>query len=157
MKTLMEDGKFVIDETDYSRLRFRALLALPDEWRAKHKKLSDLLGEVEKLEKEIKKYVVEEFHPKSLPVGFSCEKVEIDKYSVNATWSATGAVSVERIIKNDPEKTAPEKKEPSIYEKLSLRHDFKQILSSGILSKSERRKCLGLPPLPDNEEDSREQ
>lgn len=151
------DGKIVIDETNYNSVVYKNDITLDDERRSLLKEISDMEGDIEKKKAAIEKYVREEFTPHKLPARFKVRSIDIKSKSVEVTWHAEGALKIERIKKdtsNDPFKE-PEKKEDDVYKALADRYDFKQILNSGVLTKDEKRKCLGLPALsePQKKED----
>jgi len=139
----MEDGKFVIDETNYNRFSYKNTLALPIEYEALFKEIKECEEKIKKNSDKIRKYVTDEFTPKGLPATFKCISVDIKSHGVVGEWQSD-VMKVERIKRDKPIPQEPEK-EKCIYQKLSQRYDFKQILNSGVLSKEEKRKCLGLP------------
>lgn len=150
----MEDGRFVIDETNYNNLSYRNAIALSEEYRQLHDEIKKCEKTIQENTAKIKKHVMEEFTPKHLPATFKCVSVEIKNYDVVAEWQSE-QMKCQRITRKDPEKQPePDKqpepvKEKDVYQLLSERYDFKQILNSGVLTKEEKRKCLGLPELKD--------
>lgn len=141
----IKEGALIVDETDYNRLRYRTALALPSHYAEKHREIQQHYRDIEKLGDEIKDYVRNDFRPNNMPTGMTCMKIEIEKDYVYAEWESD-KVSIVRVTRNNPNPPAPPAPRCP-YLDLANRGDFKQILSSGILSKEERRKCLGLPAL----------
>lgn len=140
----IKDGAFILDESQYNRLKYRSALALPLPYAEKHREIQKLLKEIEVLKNEIIEYVRKDFKAANMPTGMVCTTVDITKDSVYAEWE-NDRMSIVRVARQ----AAPTPPAPELvvcpYRELSRRDDFKQILSSGILTKEERRKCLGLP------------
>lgn len=143
----IEAGSFIIDERDYCRTRYRSSLRLNEEFSGKYREWEAKIKEAEAIEREIKTHIQKDFTITNLPAGMVFLKAEVSKGGVYGEWESD-KISVVRLTRNNPD-VAPPQKKPDVcpYLQLASRHDFKQILSSGILTKEERRKCLGLPVL----------
>jgi hypothetical protein len=81
-----------------------------------------------------------------LPPSKDLTSLKIENGNLIATYKFNGNYYVER--KTEAPKIEPKPPNPNqLYIDLSNRYDFKQILGSGILTKNEKRKCLGLPEI----------
>lgn len=112
------------------------------------RKLYKLYDEVKVLEDSIKKDFSDSL-AKILPANFKVQNITLPRngYEKPGFICSCNGLHVEKKY------TTPQKEETDPYKLLARHHELKSILNSGVLTKSEKRKVLGLPELKEGEND----
>ncbi len=120
---------------------------VPLELQDEYDRLKKIRADLEKSEQDLRNDC-SAIGRKLIPVGW---KIKSIAYPYSREVTAHAHCYGLNYTAPEPKKTPPEAKlDP--YQTIAQRHDLKQILNSGVLTKEERRKVLGLPPLNQQEE-----
>jgi hypothetical protein len=129
---------------EHGKIVCKVRVGLDDEHRENVKEYLRLCSDAQVLKRKVGDYL------KICKLGFlppdrTMETFEINSQGVFATYKFNQNYYFEKPIapKIEPTPENPNQK----YIDLANRYDFKQILGSGILTKNEKRKCLGLPEI----------
>ncbi len=149
------EGKILIDRTSGSQLKYVNTVKLDDNSLALFNGIIAARQKLKQDENELLDIVKKSFENRFAFAGMKISEVNINADGVYVTWvrspyDSWGKGLTVHVL--EYKKSETDNASPDPYKELANRHDLKMLLNSGVLTKAEKRKVLGLPEIEGGKE-----